>query len=226
MVVIIHGEDTARSRGLLTTFQKKLNLKNKIELDILACTTQDISNALNTTDLFGEFPLVIVDVTNAGRKNLEEHLTIIKKASKKTNIVIYSGKALSTANIFIKNIKDLDAKIIESNAFKFADAVFSKNRTLAYKELERLVLDDVDPIYEIFPALVWKLRMVSYAIFNSAEFEKQKPYVKQNAEQLAKNYTQEEIKVIYKVFYELDKKAKTGEMDKNSLVTHAIETIL
>lgn len=229
MILVIHGEDTSKSRGTITSLQKKLNIKNKVELDISVCASQDVYNAISTRDLFGEFPLVVIDISNVGRKNCEEYLNVLKKASKEINIIIYSSKQISPSNIFVKN---LNAKIIEnklepnSNAFKFADAVFLKNRSLTYKELEKLLLDDVDSIYEIFPALVWKLRILSYAVFKSPDLEKQKPYVKQSAIQLAKKYNEEEIKRIYKVFYETDKKVKTGELSREIFINSVIEKIL
>lgn len=231
MILIIHGEDLITSRKTIVSLQEKLNQTGKIEYSIIEVTTGELKDSLYTSNLFEGAPFYILDISKAGRTNLDPYLEIIKGMPKETNLVILSNKALTKTNIFIKNAKELNAKIIEnsvsekSNIFKFVDAVFSGNRKLSYTEFRLLMLDSKEAFY-IFSMLLYGLRNVTAAKFELASYAKQSPYVQQKSAGQAKAFTEKELKNLYTTFYTLDRDSKLGKVSTEVLIPLAIEKVL
>ncbi len=230
MIYIVHGEDIAKSRTLILHQQKKLGADSRIELDITDTTPEHLVHILNTTDIFGNFPYVVIDVSNAARSNLDKHLEKLLNAPAEANIVILSNKSLSRANIFIKNAKELKAKevvnekVIEGKVFDFVDALFSKQRTKAYIELDK-VLNSTDP-FEIFNRILYGLRNLAAIKFQSPSSAKMNPFAKMKTEKIAKLYTEEQVKSMFVEMQKIDKAVKTGEITDDTMLTLAVEKML
>ncbi len=153
MIYIVHGNNFVKSRYLVSNQQKKLNIDNRYELDILEKTPEELFEIINTSDLFGVFPFVVLDVSNVGRTNLEKYVEVIQKNENEAHIIILSNKSLPKTNVFIKNINKLNAKVIHNedapnaNIFKFIDKLFEKKRKETYQELEKLLKEEENGVY-------------------------------------------------------------------------------
>lgn len=233
MIFIIHGEDLPLSRKYIIGLQAKLNSQNKQEIKIKDYTPAALSNLISSPDFFGEFPLIILDITDAARMNVDEYIKVLKDNSgnKKLSLIIYSGKELSEKNEFIKNAGALKAQIKltqvipEHNVFAFTAAMLNLNRTQTYRELSKLVNGDQDG-YFIYSMIISAVRNMTEAKLNTENFLKMKPYSQQKLTSQMKSFSENQIMGIYKTLYETDKATKTGSLDIDLGVILAIEKIL
>ena len=172
MIYIVHGEDTSKSRALILNHQKKLGVATKILLDIKSATPNEVYEKSISNSLFGETPLVVLDVTEAGRGEYKSFIGAIKKIPENTTLIIFSPKSLPKTNVFIANAKDLKAKILENNVFadanifRFTDVLYSKNRVGTYKELNKLILEEYEPFY-IFSMILYGLRNIAKVLWQA-----------------------------------------------------------
>lgn len=231
MIYIAHGNNLPALRKLILNQQSKLETSNKTELDISNTSEEAFFQATHSTDMFGNSPFVILDISSAGRKKLNPYLDIVRSIPQDTTLIVLSSKKLSKANIFIKNAKELGAKIVsqdiplDGNSFKFADAVVSKDRKKSYQQMKKLQ-DQGTSDFEIFGALMYVLTNVAKTLFESPSTEKLQGFIKSKSSSQAKKYTKKEMGDLFSELCELDKKTKTGEVPANMFLTMAVENIL
>jgi len=155
----------------------------------------------------------------------------MEKIPKDTTLIILSEKELSKSNIFIKNTKNLKARLNfneiapQSNIFNFVDAVFYKQREKAYQELSKLLKDDVSP-FEIFSMLNYGLRTLASAKFESPSYQKMSDFVKRKAYSQSKLFSKEQIAELFEKLRKIDMESKLSEIDEDLLIPTTIETVL
>jgi DNA polymerase III delta subunit len=211
MIYIVHGEDLPKSRALILNHYKKSGLESKVEVEITDITPEKLYELTHTSDIFGSPQYVVLDVSKAGRLNVEKYIEVLEKTPESVVVVVLSSKALGKMNAFIKESARLNAKVIEnalepeSNIFKFVDAVYSKNRTKAYQELQKLLKEDKDQFY-IFAMILYGLRTAK--------------------SRFAANFSESVVKNLFTELYRLDKQVKTSDIDSETMLTLAIEKVL
>lgn len=231
MIYLVHGDDIAKSRALITNQQKKLGVEKRTELILGDVTPQQFLESTRTGDLFGNAPFVVVDASKASKSVLEEFSEVLPQINKQSTIIIIFSKELTKTNPILQKATTLDirtslaVKTLEGNVFKFVDALYSKNRKHTYTELQNLYKEDADPFY-IFSMLVYGLRNLGMVAFESPAGFKMNPYVKTKTSEQLKNFNEQKIKQIYTTLYDLDKKTKTGAIDADLALTLAIEKVL
>lgn len=231
MILIVHGDNISLSRNTLISLQEKLNSTKRLEYSLSSITPAALRDYLYTFDFFEGAPFFVLDVSGAGRLNVDEYVEVIKGMPSETTLVILSDKKLGKTNGFIKASKDLKAKIIEnnqkedSNIFNFVDSVFNGDRKRSYKELRQLLLEEKDSFY-IFSMLQYGLRNVAGAKFKSKKFESASSYIKKKASSQAARFSEKEIKALYNEFYTLDRDVKIGKVLPDVLIPLAIEKVL
>jgi DNA polymerase III delta subunit len=231
MIYIVHGDDISKSRILIQNQQKKLNIESRIEIDITDVTPEEIYEKSHSNDLFGNPPFIVLDITSAGRMNMEKYIEMLEKVPVAATIIILSGKSLPQTNAFIKNVGRLRAKtnaneiIPQSNIFSFVDAVFYRQREKAYLELSKLLKDQVSP-FEILSMFFYGLRTLASAKFSSPAFNRLHDFVKRKALSQANLFTENQIKNIFEQLRIIDMKSKLSEIDEELLIPMAIEKVL
>lgn len=231
MIYIVHGDDTVKSRALIVNQYKKLGSTTKVTLEIKNTTPNEFYEQSATSTLFGEAPLVVLDITDAGRQNVDNFIEAAKKIPSASNTIIFSSKALSKSNAFIANAQKLNAKIIENtfesdaNIFRFTDTLLSKNRTAVYKELNKLLKADTDPFY-IFSMILYGIRNVAKIVLKSPSADKLKPFQVTKLAGMSKNLDADKIKLLFKSLYSYEIRSKTGGISPEMLVTLSIEKVL
>ncbi len=239
MIIILHGENIAKSRTLISQLKAKLDLKTsdknlnalKKDLDIADITPGLLNETILSYDLFSEPPFIILEVSNASRKNLDAYIEVLMKVPQEVTLVIYSKKELSRSNVFIKNAAKLRAKVLEniqepnSNIFAFVDALWSKNRKKIYEEYTSLIADGEEPFY-IFTMLIFGLRNITYAKLDSKELVQNAPFVAQKAFRQAKEFSIDKLLDLYRVAYQMDKSLKTGKINIEHAIPLMIEKVL
>jgi DNA polymerase III delta subunit len=231
MILILHGENLTRSRSAVVGLQKKLNIGTKVEVSIKDVTPPKLLDMCAAFDIFGNPSLVVLDVTMAGRMKVDGYIEAMMQIPPRAVLVILSAKELKKSNAFVKNASKLSAKVVSSpvkpasNIFRFVDSVYSGNRDASYKELQRLLLDNEDP-FKLFSMLLYGLRNIAFAKFDSSEFAKMAPFVKKKSKGQALRFSKVDILALFESFYMLDKDAKTGVIVSDLLVPLAVEKIL
>ncbi|MFC1700320.1 hypothetical protein ACFLZ4_01590 [Patescibacteria group bacterium] len=231
MIYIVHGDDLSKSRALIKNQQKKLNADSRIELSISDVTPDQLSEKAHSNDLFGNPPFIVLDITGMGRMNVDGFIEKIKLVPSETTLIILSDKTLPKTNTFIKNASELEAKVNaseltpQSNIFKFIDALFYKQRSKAYNELSRLLEDQISP-FEIFPMILYGLRSVAAAKFDSPSFVKKSSFVKAKTQSQSKLYSKEDLLNLFNELQKIDRGTKLGEYDPEMALNLAAEKIL
>ena len=231
MIYIVHGDDISKSRILIKNQQKKLNADSRIELSISDVTPEKLSERSHSNDLFGNPPFIVLDITGMGRMNVDKYIEKIKLIPSETTLIILSDKNLPKTNAFIKNASELNAKVNaselvpQSNIFKFVDALFYKQRSKTYNELSKLLGDQVSP-FEIFPMILYGLRSVAAAKFNSPSFAKKSSFVKTKAQSQSKLYSKEDLLSLFNALQKIDRGIKLGEYAPEMALNLAAEKIL
>ncbi len=208
MIYIVHGKDLSKSRILIQNQQKKLGVESRVEFNITEVTPEALYEKSCSNDLFGNPPFIVLDVTNAGRLNLDNFIEKMEKIPETTTIIILSGKSLSKTNVFIKNSQRLKAKlnvneiIPQSNVFRLVDAIFYKQREKSYSELSKLLNDQVSP-FEIFSLIFYGLRTVASAKFDSPSYKKMHDFVKRKSQSQAKLFSEAQVKNIFEEFIKI-----------------------
>jgi DNA polymerase III delta subunit len=215
MIYIVHGEDLSYSRNIILNQQKKLGMPARIEVSVSDVSPQQLQENITTFDIFGTPPFIVLDVSGSGRMKLDDYVKILEKTPDKTTLIILSSKELSKTNAFIKNASKLGAKVVlaqkkpSSNVFRFVDYIYNGSRRQAYQEYKKLMEDGEDSFY-LLSMILYGLRNISYAKYNSPEFGKIAPFAKSKAIEQSKHYEEKEIVKLYKDLYKLDKELKTG----------------
>lgn len=230
MIYIIHGENLAASRTQILNLQKKVGADSKREISINEIAPEQLSDLCGAFDIFGKPPFIILDISDAGKTNLDGYIQRLSKISQKVVLIILSSKELSKSNAFIKFSQTtqvaviLSQKIPTSNIFKFIDAIFNQEKGGAYNELKNLISDNEDAFY-LFTMILYGLRNVAFVKFNSPNINKMAPFTKSKSMSQAKKFTEDQILNLFKEMYKLDKNVKTGLVQPGVLNFLAIEKI-
>ncbi len=231
MIYLVHGDDVAKARALIANQQKKLEIEKRIELDLNDKSVKDMLEATNGSDLFGNIPFVVAQVPKNSKTIYEELATNLHKVNAQSILILLFDKEITKTNPINQKIPELNIKTMlvnkvpEGNVFKFVDALFSKNRSDTYRELENLLKEDTDNFY-ILSMITYGIRNMATVAFESPGADKMNPYVKTKTKGQLKNFTLDNIKKIYTDLFNLDKQAKTGITDPDIALTLAIEKVL
>ncbi|MFZ5424488.1 MAG: DNA polymerase III subunit delta [Patescibacteria group bacterium] len=231
MLYIIHGDDEVSSRKQLLVLKSKyVNFPSR-ELAFTDTTPQGLLNACVSFDVFDGAPLILFDISKAGRASLDDYLNVCSSLPEESVLIVFSNKLLTKTNPFIKNALKLKAQVFTSQAYKntnifsFVDAVFYGNRKQAYLELKKLLIEKEDPFY-IFTMLLYGLRNLALGSYNAPGYSKMSPFVKSKVNKQLAGFSSADIKDLYSYFYELDKRAKTGQVSSDLLIPLSIEKVL
>jgi DNA polymerase III delta subunit len=206
MIYVVHGDNLSYSRKIILNQQKKLGETARTEVSVADITPQDLQNLVTSPDLFGTPPFIVLDISELKRTNPKDYIEVIKQTPEEATLIILSPKELGKTSPFLALAVN-GAKIIlnktqpKSNVFKLVDSLFKGFRKAAYKELQTLTLEDQDPFY-IFSMILYGARK------NSGNFEP------------------EQLKALFNELYSVDKKAKTGEIPIDMMLTLTVEKVL
>ena len=231
MIYILHGDNLAKSRDFVLNLERSLGDCVKFEFRISEVAPEKIEEAGLGVDMFDRPKLIVIDISGVGRTNLTDYKEAVKKIAYNAIVVVLSGSELTKGNEFLRSSQEINARVVlnkiptTSNIFAFIDAVAAKNRNSSYLELKKLLISGEDDIY-LLTMLEYGLRNLAYASFASKAFSRIPPFAKMKVQNAASRYSRQDIKEIYKYFYDLDLKAKTGGYPDGVLVPLAIEKML
>lgn len=236
MIFIIHGDNYTKSREILNQLIQKLRENStqeisKLETSIKDITAKQLREELGTQSLFSDVRFLIFDITQTTKMNLDDYIDALKNTPKEKYVALLSEKELGKSNPFLKNSNELKAKVVlnntipTANIFKFVDAVFAKDRTQSYRELQRLLDEGHDPFY-VFTMLLYGLRNLAHANLNTKQYKKMAPFTRTKVDKQVKIFPLQTLIKLYEDLYNLDLALKTGKQSPDLLLTRAIEKVL
>jgi DNA polymerase III delta subunit len=231
MIYIVHGDDYAKSRRLVLNQQKKLALGLRVEKETEDFSPRELYETACSFDIFGNPPFIVLNIPHTKLAEADDYIKVMQKIPKESVLIILCERELGRTNAFYKNAAKLKAKVVlnnqpqTSNIFKFVDSVFFKNKNTAYEELEKLTEEGADTFY-LLSMLLYGLRNVAHAKFSTVEFAKKSNFVREKSLAQAEHYTQQDIRDMFNLMYQTDKKLKTGLINQEVALVYTMEKIL
>ena len=229
MLYILTGDDKQALRNFVLA-QTKAEGGTLHDFKSTDASVLDVLSKYLTTDLLGSKTSVLLELLPNSSAFTDSLLQRIQAVSSNTLYLLPSSllqleKALLTLPDTIKPARkhfDVDLK---PNSFALIDGVIAGRRKEAYNQLIQLATEKEDPI-KTFNLLLYGVRNIAYAVFDSPEFAKLKPFVQTKTHKQASRFTSTSIKGIYAHFYKLDLALKTGGVPSDMLLELAVEKIL
>jgi len=186
----------------------------------------EILGNLNTSNLFGERVLSVVDITDVENEISEKFIENSKEV--KDLYVVYQKK-LDSRTKFAKFLVSKKALVYELDEeikpFEFGDFVVSRKSKEAYQEMINLEKKGIDKI-SLFSGILTSFRNILNIKFaanaKKSIFPSKVPFYTKISESL----TSEDVIKIHSVLYENDLKFKKGEINEEMLVLHSMNYIL
>lgn len=235
MIYFIYGENEVKNIDTINNLLNSLIKENNNYEEVTYKDIEDIPHAeliSNTTSssLFGQKNLYALKLNTA--KLNKDYLKVIEEYPKNENLILYCNKDIKKSSALYKNLAAFkntkviyNKKVEYENIFTFTDALFYKNRKKTYQEytkIEEVALDD----YYVFSMVLWALRQVTFAFYNTQTFKSNKGFRKGILESQKKLYSKESINNIYIKFYDYELAMKSQTLNKKVILFNAIETVL
>ncbi len=120
MIVLIHGDNEAKSRlHLVELIQKaKQSQRSVITLEGTKLSEGELENALGSSSLFGEAPLIVIEHLLAGVRSKKKSALIEMVAKSSSEVIVFENKSLSAAAL-----KQLPNAVVSS--FPIANSLFA-----------------------------------------------------------------------------------------------------
>jgi DNA polymerase III delta subunit len=231
MIYLFHGDDLAKTREAIFNLISKANINTKLEIDLAQTTPDEIYTQVFAKDLFGGNRCLIIDISKMGKTDIVPYMEKIQDKPADLLLIIFTDKPLTKANALIKNTLKIPMKIYEFNkvvegkTFNYVDALFTKDRKKAYKELNLLEREDED-IFKILGAIQFSLRNILYIKFHAPQASSMHPFVKAKATSQSKKFEDDELKQLAEYIYDIEKGSKTGEISQELMLTLITEKVL
>lgn len=211
---ILHGDNTVVSRNHLNQLLKEAKDKNLevIKLDGNTASLTDIKVSLETTSLFGQEKIVIIErlFSRQLSKEKKEILSyLIDEIDNLPSIIFWEGKEVTPANLkkFNNSLNSKKFKI-PSLVFKFLDSFQPNNQKNLLAMLAGLKKGDTE---FVFYMLARRLNQLLILKDLGPKGLKIAPWQQYRLSGQAKNFTVKQLVSLYKKLLLIDTKIKTGE---------------
>jgi DNA polymerase III delta subunit len=236
VIFLFHGTDLSTTRELVLKVFEGIQDRTDQEVFKREITYKDVApeelvELCNSNDIFSAAPMIVFNIAGMNAASLKKYYEKFNKIQKDANLVMISDKELPKSNVLIKDpdghkIKTrINNRKIQKNVFSFVDAVYNRNRNLAYAELEKTIDDEDDP-RSLIPTLTYGLRNIAYAKFEAPQLQKLKPFVRSKAERQAKNFSKDRVIELYQYIYRMDRDSKIGKVPVDIMLPLIIEKVL
>ena len=229
MLFVIHSQNSSFVEEELRRVKKKFDTLEHIEHFAKDISPAKLLDITSTYDIFQNPPHIVVRFDKTVEPEpYYEISTKIFKTSPTTFVFPYD---LTQTHPFIKNVSKVkfEVRTMQSASFPkvfgFVDSVFQQNRDPAYKQLNQLLLEGTDQFY-ILSMVLYGLRNIYFAKFQSPEFFALKDYSRNKALTQSKKYTEDVVLELFNYLYTIDKKVKTGIYSVEVGLSLVLEKIL
>lgn len=216
-IYILAGNGQVSVNNKVKELKKSFNKDAILELDGKAVTFEQIAVQLSSYSLFSEKRLVIIDQPDE-KMDLSE-----LPQNDDVNLVLKFHKALPASSKFLKQSKELKAKVFqfseqeEASIFPLIDLLADKNPG-ALQEVDERIADHGGQ---------YILTMIFYMLRRMVQKNNKLPsFVVNKIERQKRNLPLEKITQLYQEALETDFKIKTGKVDEKLGLTLLFEKII
>lgn len=212
MLTIIHGDDTDASYKELTKLKETLHEKEVRELDGKGLTPVALTQALQSSSLFGkDVSIVIVRLlASVNKKSLvyEELINIINQSVNNADIVLYETKELdkTTLNKFGKDVT-VRVCMVPRIIFEFLDGLHTGNAQSSLIKFRLIITNE--PTEIVFFMIVKRFRYL-IQLSDGITPEGVAPWQAARLTRQARFFTMEKLVSLYKKLAAIEIAVKTG----------------
>lgn len=163
MLILLHGDNIEASRAYLNKLRQEASQREIRELDEKQTDPTALTQALESSSLFGAECLVIIEnlLSRLGKREkiIEEFATILKRGAENTDVVLYEEKEIRTGWI-TKLGKKIRVQLFKTPAliFNFLDGLAPGNTKSVLLLLRQVVT--TEPVEVVFVMLVRRIRQL------------------------------------------------------------------
>lgn len=211
MITILHGDDISTSR----TFYKSLQKKDMLLFDGEKMTLDDITQAVQTTSLFGEEKSIAIENFFSKRKaskEMDSLITFFKEIEKDNEIIFWETKVLTKKSLLVFPKANVKTFTFPQSLFTFLDNLKPNNT----KKVLSLYHDtqSTTETEMIFFMIIRHIRIL-LALQDTAdteidEIKRMAPWQKNKVLSQSRLFSLSELKEIYAKLFALEVKNKTG----------------
>jgi len=227
MLSLIYGTNQVAIRNFILKSAKELRTSAIKEYNLSDVSENSIEATLQS-DLFGESALNVIDISKALKAHLEKLFELFKRYPG-ANVILVSSKDLESTSSVVKVVKAFKGKVIPATlsrpneVFRYLDDLFNKRESNCYKNLQKLLEVDNDPIY-ILVMLQYQLKNIAMVKFGLGR--KLPSFQLSAAQKQAQNFNEEGILELYGLLYSYDVALKTGKIAPEIVIPLATQKIL
>lgn len=214
MIVILHGEDIARSRKALESAKTQKKSQEVITLDGAKITLSELKQALEAKSLFGQERIVILENFLGSRKTKEQEKIIDYLKSEKQNLDLIIWEDQEVNSLLLRSFPHAQVQVFKLDPllFRFLDTLKPQNSQKMIEAL-RLALTQEDANL-IFYLLVRQFRLL-LVLRNGEEasLEEVGRLVSWQRTKIAKQaqyFTPQKLLAVYRELLAIDYREKTG----------------
>jgi DNA polymerase III delta subunit len=204
MIYLLHGGDLVESRKRLSVLRHGYLDSDVRVLEGKSLDYSAFPLLFSTVSLFEGKSLVVVE------GKIDVKLFDLARISKSdVDLVVWVGEKVRANDSLLTVVGKIGGKVelfeekVDDRIFPFLDAIVSRNRKVALRELSSLFRDGRDPIY-ITTMLVWQFRNILAPELTSG-------FVRKKVDMVKKNFSFDELRKIYYLLLTSDVQLKTGE---------------
>lgn len=213
MIFFLHGDNQVLSRQRLNELINQAKTENKeiIRLDGLKIDLSQILQALESSSLFGQEKLIIIEqlFSRPKSKEKEEIIKYLKKEKISPHLIFWEKKEISgTTTRWLP--KDWQYQIFKTpvSIFKFLDSIKPNNQKEVLTYLHQSIRKDSPEM--VFYMLARRIKELIIALDLGKEGLKGAPWQIGKLMHQAGNFSLEQLKSIYAKLLDIDIDIKTG----------------
>lgn len=226
MIYLLHGEFDKTKENLFLLL-KKYNDSSMVEIEISDKTIPLFESSIFSTDVFGDIPLVVANISGIKKETEIKVLELLEKIPEPLNLIFYTSFELTPKNSFLVGLSKFKPQVVFSKSenkwkiFEFLDALFAQNRKRAYKTLPL----DADAFY-VISMIQMQLRNILLILTKSPLSNKISPTQKSKISRYLSKFDLTITLNLYSYYYKLEKDLKTGNVAPEIALSFAIEKVL
>lgn len=212
MIILLHGDHIEQSRQELTTLKQQAKGKEVRTLEGRTLDAPTLTQALESTSLFGGHTLVIIEnlirYNTKKTKLLDQLAHIISSNAKTVDILIWEDKVLSDAQI--KRFgKDIQTRLFKTPVvlFQFLDGLKPLSATNSLLVFEKAIEKDAAEL--LFTMIVRRFRQL-ITVKDGGTPEGISPWQLDKLTSQAKLFTMEKLASMYEKLLTIEYSIKSG----------------
>lgn len=212
MLVLLHGDDIDSSRRELQRVRDHAKGKDIRHLDGRTMTASDLTQALESSSLFGKDTVVVIEhlftKISKREKAVAQLVTLLAQSAESSNIILWEEKEVGkTAIAMLGNKMNIQLYKMPKVIFQLLDALAPGNgRTLLLLLRQSLKNQPAEVIYTMVVRRLRQLLMVASGV----QPDGIQPWQAQRLTRQSRLFTMEKLKAMYHKLFQIEYSLKTG----------------